>query len=82
MMKTMWFTFFYTPIVPIGTVFSLIGLMIYYWVDKYNVVKRRTVKETISIDLTVAMIDYLEYIVILHAVGDFMFKRALFGFFE
>lgn len=82
MMKTMWFTFFYCPIVPFGTLCSIFGLFIYYWIDKYNVIKRRTIKETISKDLTFEMIELLEFIVIFHAFGDFMFKRALFGFFE
>jgi len=52
MMKTMWFTFFYSPIVPFGTLCSIIGLLIYYWVDKHNVVTKRTIKEGISKDLT------------------------------
>ena len=42
--------------------------MIYYWADKYNIIKRYTVKESFSKDLTIAMIDFLEYIVLLHAV--------------
>lgn len=74
-MKTMWFTFFYCSIVPGGTVCSLLGIVFYYWVDKYNVLFRRTITETISKDLTFSMIDLLEYIVIFHAVGDYMFKN-------
>ena len=32
--KTMWFTFLYTPTIPIGALISLISLIFYYWIDK------------------------------------------------
>jgi hypothetical protein len=47
-MKTMWFTFLFGTAIPIGFIFSLIGLILYYFVDKYNILRRRTVKESIS----------------------------------
>jgi len=75
LMKTMWFTFFYTPAIPLGTFWSIIGLIVYYWADKYNIIKRRTVKECISRDLSFEMIEMLEAIIIFHAFGDFFFKR-------
>lgn len=34
LIKTMWFTFFYAPAIPIGIVFSIVGLFLYYWIDK------------------------------------------------
>ena len=30
--STMWFSFFYAPILPIGPVISIVGLLIYYYV--------------------------------------------------
>lgn len=33
-MKTMWFTFFYASAIPLGILWSCIGLTIYYFVDK------------------------------------------------
>jgi len=47
-MKTMWFTFFYCPVIPLGSFWSIIGLICYYWIDKYNLINRRTIKESIS----------------------------------
>ncbi len=63
-MKTMWFTFFYSPVIPFATLFSIIGLILYYWVDKYNILRRRTVKENIGRDLSIEMIEYLEFVII------------------
>jgi len=47
-MKTMWFTFFFSPVIPIGTAISLFGLIAYYYTDKYNLIFRRSVKESIG----------------------------------
>ena len=33
-MKTMLFTFFYAPILPVGPIFSLMGLLATYWLYK------------------------------------------------
>lgn len=52
-MKTMWFTFFYGSSIPIGIAFSMLGLSIYYYADKYNVLRRRTIKENIGKDLSI-----------------------------
>lgn len=42
--ETMWFTFLYSTSIPVGAFISMLGLMIYYWVDKYNLLRRSTVK--------------------------------------
>lgn len=73
-MKTMWFTFLYSPVIPIGTLLSLFGLVIYYWIDKYNIINKFTVKENISLDLTIEMIEMLDLIIIFHAFGELFFK--------
>lgn len=46
--KTMWFTFFYGTAIPLGLLLSNIGLIMYYQIDKYNLLRRRTVKESIN----------------------------------
>lgn len=58
-MKTMWFTFFYGDIIPVGILFSILGLNLYYFIDKYNVLRRRTIKENLSKDLSICK--YLKY---------------------
>lgn len=73
-MKTMWFTFLYSSCIPLGTLWSMLGLMIYYNADKHNVVVRRTIKDSIGADLSCEMIEMLENIVILHCFGGFFFK--------
>lgn len=47
-MKTMWFTFLYAPCIPLGNFFSILTLVAYYYIDKYNILRRSTVKENLS----------------------------------
>ncbi|EGR32359.1 protein kinase domain protein [Ichthyophthirius multifiliis] len=81
-MKTMWFTFFYSPVIPMATVWSILGVILYYITDKYNLIYRRTVKESIGKGLTIEMIEMVEYCVVLHCFGNFFFKYQLFGTYE
>lgn len=73
-MKTMWVTFFYSPIMPIGTLISLAGLIAYYFTDKYNLLFRRTVKESIGKKLSFEMVEFVEYSIVFHTFGEAFFK--------
>ena len=78
-MKTMWFTFLYGNAIPIGIVLSLLGLVCYYWVDKYNVMRRRTVKENLSKDVSIGMIELLEMTIIFCGFGNMTMSYSFFG---
>lgn len=78
-MKTMWFTFFYAPCIPLGNIFSILNLILYYYIDKYNVLRRRVIKESLGKEITFEMIEMLEYIIILFAIGNFTFSYQLFN---
>jgi hypothetical protein len=56
-----------------GTLLSIVSLSLYYWVDKYNVVHRRTIKESLSMEVTLEMIEMLEMCIIFYAVGNITF---------
>ena len=43
-LEIMWFTFLYLSLIPIGGFFSCLGLSLYYWVDKYNLLRRSALK--------------------------------------
>lgn len=75
----MWFTFLYGGAIPMGSFFSMLGLSIYYYVDKYNLLRRRTVKESLGKDLSNEMIELLEYIIILNGFGNLTMALTLFG---
>lgn len=68
-MKTMWFTFLYGGLIPLGYVISMLGLILYYYVDKYNVFRRRTIKESLSKELSIEMIEMIEFIIPVFGLG-------------
>ena len=49
----MWFTFLYSSLIPLGSVISLVGFILYYWVDKYNLLRRSTLANTIGTKLPI-----------------------------
>ena len=76
-MKTMWFSFLFGPLIPMGMLLSVLSLCIYYFVDKYNVFKRRTIKDNLSKDLSIEMIELLETILLMSAFGRFIVDKLL-----
>lgn len=41
--ETLWFTYLYSTLIPIGAFISILGLGLYYWVDKYNLLRVNSV---------------------------------------
>jgi hypothetical protein len=78
-MKTMWFTFLYGNAIPVGIILSMIGLVCYYWVDKYNVMRRRAIKENLSSKVSIQMIELLEMSIIFQGFGNMTMTYSLLG---
>jgi len=45
----------------------------YFWIDKYNVLRRRTIKESLTMDVSLNMIENLELSITFFAVGNVTF---------
>jgi len=71
--KTMWFTFMYSSLIPFGAFISLIGLVIYYWVDKYNLLRRSSIIQNISGKLAVKCMKLLDMTLVLRSIGAMHF---------
>lgn len=65
----MWFTYLYMTLIPIGGVFSCIGLFLYYWIDKYNLLRRSTIKTNVSGDLIHLTLKMLDFTLVLRTGG-------------
>ena len=65
----MWFTFLYSGLIPLGSFLSLIGLVIYYWVDKYNFLNRSALKEGLSGKMSIYALKSLDATLFLAAAG-------------
>lgn len=73
----MWFTFLYSSLIPIGSFLTMIGLFLYYWVDKYNFLRRSTLKEGISGKMPIVSLKLLDVTLFLVPAGELLFDYIL-----
>jgi hypothetical protein len=50
-LEMLWFTFLYSCVIPFGSILILIGISTYYWVDKYNLLRKSSITQGVSGDL-------------------------------
>lgn len=55
----------------------MVGLILYYWVEKYVISRRKTVKKTLSVHLSLEMTEYLELIITIYSLSSILFKYQL-----
>jgi len=73
----MWFTFLYSSLIPLGGVLSMIGLCLYYWVDKYNLLRRSSVNSNIAGELSIYAMKLLDFTLICKPVGEIIFDSQI-----
>ena len=78
-MKTVWFTFLFGAVIPLGIIASIVGLSLYYWVDKYNVMRRRTVNESLALEVSIAMTGMLDLSLLFCGIGNMTMSYSFFG---
>lgn len=76
-MKVMWFTMLYTWIIPIAPIISFLGLSLYYFVDKFVLLRKCSVKQSISIKLSRRIFKLLEMSLLLQPAGEILFDLQL-----
>jgi len=65
----MWFTYFYASLIPFGAILTVIGLSMYYWVDKYNLLRRSSTHEYVSGKLAKKVMKFLDFTLFLRCIG-------------
>lgn len=75
----MWTAFLYGTVLPLGIIYSLLGLSMYYFIDKYNLASRRTLKQSLGKELALVMNDFLELCVLFMCLGDLIFRYLTNG---
>jgi hypothetical protein len=76
-LETMWFTFLFASLIPFGTFLTLIGLLIYYWVDKYNLLRRSKVENIIESKLPLKAVKLMELTLFWKPLGEIIFDIRL-----
>lgn len=75
--ETMWFTFLYATLIPIGAFLTIIGLSLYYWVDKYNLLRRSSLRNNISGKMAIRNLKLLDLTLFLRPMGELIFDSQM-----
>lgn len=73
----MWFTFMYSTLLPLGAIITTVGLCLYYWVDKFNLLRRSTISRQVSGTLILNSLNLLDFTLFLKPVGSMVFDSHL-----
>lgn len=70
-LKTVYLVAFYATILPISCFWGILSLVLTYWIDKYNLLRRRAVLSNLSSELAIEMTEMLEFVLIIFALGNY-----------
>ena len=73
----MWFTYLYSSIIPIGAFISFFGLVFYYWIDKFNLLRRSTLSVEVQGRLVRFTMKLLDFTLIFKVIGELMFDQQI-----
>lgn len=77
LLEMSWFTYLYSCIIPFGSILIFLGFGLYYWVDKYNLLRRSAILQGISGDLCLKALFLLEFVLILKPGGELIFDKLI-----
>ena len=77
LLEMMWFTYLYSSLVPLGSMLIAVGIFLYYWVDRYNLLKRSIIKSHISGELVFLAMKLLDFTLFLKAIGELFFDERI-----
>lgn len=76
-MESMWFTYLYMNVIPLGSILNCLGLGLFYWIDKYNLLRKSSTIEKVSANLCMRALFLLEFILILKPGGEIIFDYLI-----
>ena len=66
-------------LIPIGAMLTFVGLSIYYWIDKYNLLRKSSVTSNVSGNMGLYALKQLEFTLLCRAAGEAIFDSQLRG---
>lgn len=76
-LEMLWFTFLYSTLIPLGAILTCAGLLFYYWVDKYNLLRRSSVSGQVSGKIINLSLTLLDFTLILRPAGSLIFDTHI-----
>lgn len=77
LMKTLIVTLAYAPILPMGILISLAGVIFEYWVDKFLLIRRHKTPARLSGALAEAMGACVSWAILIYAIMNYVFMAEL-----
>lgn len=71
--EKIWFVFLYATLIPIGAFISLVGIVIYFWVDKYILLRKSSVGREISGKIVITNLKLIDVTLALKPIGELLF---------
>jgi hypothetical protein len=67
----------YSTIIPGGAFLTIVGLCLYYWVDKFNLLRRSSVTHNISGKMVMTCLKLLDMSLFLKPLGSLIFNMQI-----
>lgn len=81
-MQTLWLTVLFALVLPAATIFGALSLLGYYFINKYNLLSKRSVNETLCKTLSDHMVELTEYSLPLFSFGGLYFIHKITGEYD
>ena len=75
--KTLFMTMFYLPIFPFGVLISFIGLILAFFLEKYNFTHHYKRPEMLNEKLGEIYFNYFIFVIIFYSIGNYIFMNGL-----
>ena len=79
MTRSMWITAMYGVVLPISIIWSIITLLISFYVEKMNLMRRCTIKFDINEKLSFKIMHMVEFMIPIYGISYLFFSFYLYG---
>jgi len=76
--KTLLMSFLYIPIFPLGLIISFLGLLLGYWLEKFNFANMYKKPEMLNRQLAEFYVSYFILVFFAYGVGDYLFLKDVY----
>ena len=63
--------------IPIGAFISIIGLSLYYWIDKFNLLRRSSLSHNVSGEMAMISLKLMDFTLIMKPIGEMIFDAGI-----
>jgi hypothetical protein len=71
--ETVWFTYIYATVIPVGAMVTVVGLGLHFWADKYNLLHRSSLFGEVSGKMCLRALKLLDITLIMRPLGSLIF---------